>query len=125
MTTGNLDAAKEVYTAQIVSGRAFVSGAGPLESEPTLSTDGASCLEFNILAVRRHHNAGGTSQYELWYYDGFGWWVEEDSSLLDIANYDPAEDDFFQQFNVSGIHRYKFRMMTATVAGTVSENLQI
>jgi len=123
MATPNKDAAKEVYTPDHQT-RTFTSGGLP-EADPSLATDGTDCSKYNVLTFFRHHNASGTSQYELWYYDNIQWFVYEDSSTLAVADYDPTADHFMQHYNVVGVYRYKLVMQSSTVDGRVTENLQI
>jgi len=119
-TTANKTAAKEVYTPD--HSNRVVSAA---ESVPSLSTDGTDCSGFNVLAVSRTLTLATTVDFALYYYDGAGWLVAEDSTALAVDDYDPTAASFFQQYNIAGVFRYKF-VVTAT-DGTlrVAENLSI
>lgn len=124
MATPDRDAANEVYTPLHKDARSVTAGAMP-EAAPTLATEGVDCSEWNMLAFTRKHTTATTSQWKLHFYDNDGWFVAEDSSTLDPADYDPTAPIFFQQYNLGGVWRYKITMESADGTVKVVENVQI
>lgn len=121
MATPNRDAANEVYTP--VTATRLVSSVP--ESTPSLVTDGTTCAGFNVLAVTRQLATATTVDFTLYYYDGNAWVLVEDSTLLAAADYSPTGADFFQQYNISGVSRYKFVVASADGTVRVTENLSV
>jgi hypothetical protein len=125
MATPNKDAAKEVYTPDHRT-----RTQSSVDSVPALATDGVDCSGFNVLAVRRSLVGATSVDFTLYYYDNSGdnngWFPVEVSTDLALADYDPTQNEYFQQYNIAGVYRYKF-VLDTVVGGTVrvTENLSI
>ena len=121
MATPNKDAAKEVYTPDHST-----RTQSAIDSVPSLSTDGTDCSGFNVLAVTRKLLVATSVDYSLYFFDNKAWILVEDSTGLDLSDYDPTAPVFFQHYNISAVFRYKFVLTTVT-GGTVevTENLSV
>lgn len=121
MTTPNKEAAKEVYTPDHAT--RLVSAA---EAVPNSPTDGVDCSGFNVLSLSRVLKTATDAQFTLWFFDNKDWVAVEDTTTLPIADYDPTETGFLQQYNIAGVFRYKTQI-TALTGGNVqvTENLSV
>lgn len=120
--TPDRDAANEVYTplhqTRLVS-------SFPDPAVPTLDTDGTDCSKWNVLTVFRKNIGATTSAYELYFFDNTAWHLAEDSSTLAVADYDPTATSFIQPYNIIGVYKFEFRMVSADGSVRVTENLQV
>lgn len=124
MATPNKDTAKEVYTPDHAT-RSVASA----ESVPSTASDGTDCSGFNVLAVTRTLGGAATEcTFDLYYYDNNAWFkAVQSSDLVTDGLYTATDVDWFQQFNIAAVFRFKFVITAITGAGTVqvTENLSV
>lgn len=121
-TNPNRDTARAVYTP--VKASRSVDASSP-EDAPTLSTDGTDSTGFSVLLITRKHNTATTSNYVLWLFDGDDWLDVEDTSTLDVADYDPTADNQHAKYDISGWSRYYVQFTTGNGSVVVNEIMQV